>query len=79
VSDPKPDTLVHDQTGLAIPALDPAALAEAIRHFERDRHEVTRMGAHARQLAVDNFDPETNARKLKQVYSRILGISPSTE
>ena len=78
VSDPKPDTLVHDQTGLAIPARDPLVLAEAIRHFERDRNEVKRMGAHARQLAVDSFDPNTNARKLKQVYTRILDRLHST-
>lgn len=76
VSDPKPDTLVHGETGLAIHARDPVALAEAILHFERDRHEVHRMGAHARQLAVDNFEPEANALRLKQVYVRILKPLP---
>lgn len=78
VSDPKPDTLMHGETGLAIPARDPAALAQAIRHFEGDRNEVVRMGAHARQLAVDNFEPEANARRLKQVYARILGRLPAS-
>lgn len=76
VSDPKPDTLVHGETGLAIAARDPEALADAIRHFERDRSEVARMGAQARQLAIDNFEPETNARKLKLLYARILERQP---
>lgn len=72
VSDPKPDTLVPGETGLAIPAHDPAALAQAICHFESDRSEVIRMGRLARQLANDNFEPKANARKLQQVYRRVL-------
>lgn len=79
VSDPKPDTLMHGETGLAIPARDPAALAQAISHFEGDRNEVARMGAHARQLAIENFEPEANARRLKQVYSRVLKRLPASE
>lgn len=79
VSDPKPDTLMHGETGLAIPARDAAALAQAIRHFEGDRNEVARMGAQARQLAVENFEPEANARRLKQVYARVLKRLPASE
>lgn len=79
VSDPKPDTMVHGETGLAIPAHDPLALAQAIRYFESNRGEVRRMGAQARQLAVDNFQPVLNARKLKQVYERVLKQSHVSE
>ena len=72
VKNPKPDTLVDKGTGLAIPARDPKALAEAIRYFEKNRFELDRMGKAARLLAVENFDPHHNAEKLRAVYERVL-------
>lgn len=76
VDNPRPDTLVHGQTGLAIPAHDPKALAAAIRHFADDRAEVRRMGANARALAQANFVPARNARALLDVYQRVLSEHP---
>lgn len=72
VEKPYADTLVHQQTGLAIPAKRPDKLAEAILHFADHPDEVRRMGANAKQLAETNFDPPTNARKLLAVYQRVL-------
>jgi len=72
VTKPFADTLVDGQTGIAIPARDPAALACAILHFADHPEEVKRMGANARKLANDNFYPPTNARKLLEVYERTL-------
>ncbi|MEO2216591.1 glycosyltransferase family 4 protein [Chromobacterium vaccinii] len=71
VSKPLADTLVHNQTGLAIPARDPRALSEAIRHFEKCRDEVARMGRQAQQLAIENFEPRRNATRLHDIYKRI--------
>lgn len=71
VSKPLADTMVHGETGLAIPGRDPRALANAIRHFEQDRSEVERMGAKAERLAKENFDPERNAERLRAVYERV--------
>jgi len=71
VDKPRSDTLVHGETGLAIPARDVNALADAILHFARSRGEVQRMGGNALRLAESNFDPATNARKLLAVYSRV--------
>jgi glycosyltransferase involved in cell wall biosynthesis len=72
VDKPRPDTLVPGETGLTVPPRNPAALAEAILHFVNDRSEVRRMGEKARALAVENFVPATNARKLLAVYERVL-------
>lgn len=72
VTKPFADTLIDGQTGIAIPARDPAALACAILHFADHPEEVKRMGANARKLANDNFYPPTNARKLLEVYERTL-------
>ena len=75
VSNPYPDTLVDGETGIAIPAKDPKALADAILHFADYPEEVQRMGENARKLAESNFDPATNARRLLGVYQRVLGVS----
>ncbi|RJG23687.1 glycosyltransferase family 1 protein [Massilia cavernae] len=72
VSKPFADTLVDGETGIAIPAKDPAKLAEAILHFADNPDEVERMGANAKRLAESNFDPSTNARKLLELYQRVL-------
>lgn len=72
VENPYPDTLVNGETGLAIPMRSPQKLAEAIMHFADNRDEVRRMGENARKLAEMNFNPENNARKLLEVYTRVL-------
>lgn len=72
VHKPYADTLIDGETGIAIPAKDPTALAQAILHFADHPEEVTRMGENARKLADANFYPPTNAKKLLGVYERIL-------
>ena len=71
VDNPRADTLINGETGLAIPARDPQRLAQAILHFADNPAEIKRMGANARKLAESNFDPATNARRLFGVYSRV--------
>lgn len=75
VNQPRADTLVHGETGLAIPAQHPEKLAEAIMYFADNPSEVQRMGANAKLLADANFDPATNARKLLKVYTRVVQAS----
>lgn len=72
VNTPLSDTLIHGETGLAIPAKDPQKLAEAILYFANNPIEIKRMGANARQLAISNFDPATNAKRLLEVYNRVV-------
>jgi glycosyltransferase involved in cell wall biosynthesis len=79
VNKPLADTLVHGETGLAIPAQNPAKLAEAILYFADNPSEIQRMGANAKQLAVSNFDPATNARKLLSVYTRVILTSKNPD
>jgi glycosyltransferase involved in cell wall biosynthesis len=71
VTDPRPDTLVPGETGLAIPGADPLSLAGAIMYFSERREEVARMGANAKSLATRNFVPGRNAGKLLAVYKRV--------
>ena len=71
VSKPLADTLIHNETGLAVPARNPVVLSEAIRHFEKDRDEVKRMGVQAQKLATNNFEPVRNAFRLHEIYRRV--------
>jgi glycosyltransferase involved in cell wall biosynthesis len=75
VRKPLSDTLVHNVTGLAIPARDPFALSEAVRYFEINRDEVKRMGRAAQKLAVDSFDSARNASLLFDVYKRVCNLN----
>jgi len=78
VNKPRADTLVHGETGLAIPAQNPLKLAEAILYFVDNPSEVQRMGANAKELADSNFDPATNARKLLAIYIRVIRTTKIT-
>jgi glycosyltransferase involved in cell wall biosynthesis len=74
VTNPTPDTFVHRETGLAIPAKDPQALAEAIEFFLDNPSERMRMGDSARELALRNFSPAINSKKLFDVYSKMISV-----
>lgn len=72
VERPTPDTLQPGVTGLAIPAKDPRALAEAIRQLLDDPVSRRRMGAAAQELARRHCDPDTNARTVRKLYEAVL-------
>ena len=71
-NNPTPDTFVHRETGLAISANNPSELAEAIVYFADNPGERRRMGENARRLAMENFDPKINSKKLHDVYVHVL-------
>jgi glycosyltransferase involved in cell wall biosynthesis len=72
VDDPRPDTFVPGETGVRVPARDPAALAGAITQLASHRTEVLRMGEAALQLAQQNFDSRKNAQRVLEIYERVL-------
>ncbi|HDS1767343.1 glycosyltransferase family 4 protein [Pseudomonas putida] len=69
---PTPDTFVPNETGLAIPARNSRALADAIAYMYDYPQERERMGRNAHELAQQNFMPDTNAKKLLSVYKSVL-------
>jgi glycosyltransferase involved in cell wall biosynthesis len=71
MTEPRPDTFVHGETGLCIPPKDPGALADAILHFHDHRADVRRMGEQAYQLARRNFNSAENARQMLGIYQRL--------
>lgn len=75
VRDPRPDTLIDGETGLAIEPRSGEQLARAIERLATDREGARRMGEAARRMAERNFDVQRNAVRLLAVYRRVLGAS----
>lgn len=76
LSDPKPDTLIDGVTGLAIPARDPVALADAIERLYRNPELARSMGEAAAEMAHRTFDPQKNAADLLALYRSIKAETP---
>jgi glycosyltransferase involved in cell wall biosynthesis len=79
VQNPRPDTLLDGRTGIAVSPGSSIELASAIERLVLDPHLTRRMGDAARQLAEQNFDAKENAKRLLNVYLRILGRPPMTD
>jgi glycosyltransferase involved in cell wall biosynthesis len=73
VREPKPDTLIDGQTGIAIHPRSALQLADAIGRLAADRALTARMGEAARQMAERNFDAKSNAEQLLSLYRRVAG------
>jgi len=76
--EPLPDTLVPGETGIAIDAGTPEAIADAVAHFCASPQDIQRMGIHARALAERNFDSRRNAARVIDIYERALEASPGS-
>jgi glycosyltransferase involved in cell wall biosynthesis len=75
VREPRPDTLVHGVTGLAVAPRSADELARAIERLATDRALTRRMGQAAREMAERNFDVTRNAAELLRLYRRVAGRS----
>lgn len=64
-----PEVVRHEETGLAVPPSDPAALADAIQRLVEHPEEARRLGEQGRQLARRMFDPDTNSRMLAELFA----------
>lgn len=73
VRQPKRDTLIHEQTGLAIEPYAAGQLADAIERLAKDKGYTKQLGANAKGLAETNFDIATNAECLLRVYRGVIG------
>jgi glycosyltransferase involved in cell wall biosynthesis len=71
IDEPLPDTLVHDETGLAIPGHDVGALTQAIVTLLDDAPKRQLMGQAAQKLAARNFDVCANADQLFAIYQSL--------
>lgn len=71
VREPKADTIIDGETGIAIEPRAADQLAGAIERLATDRAEAARMGDAARKMAERNFDAKANALQLLRLYRRV--------
>jgi rhamnosyl/mannosyltransferase len=62
----------HEETGLVVPPNDPAALAAAINRLLGDEALRRRMGAAALSRALTEFDVDTMAARMFELYQDVL-------
>jgi glycosyltransferase involved in cell wall biosynthesis len=74
-----PDLVAEGQTGHLVPPGDAAALADCLHSLLTDRERSTAMGALARQVAAERFDPAANAARIMAIYDQLLGMRPPKE
>ncbi|HXA17256.1 MAG TPA: glycosyltransferase [Thermoanaerobaculia bacterium] len=67
-----PESVRDGQTGLLVPASDPAALAAAIVRLLDDREEATAFGRAGRTLMLDRFTAARTADDVAAVYRRLV-------
>jgi phosphatidyl-myo-inositol alpha-mannosyltransferase len=65
------------ETGLTVPPGDPAALAGALVELLGDEDRRCRLGSAARRLADERYSWDEVARRLVNVYERVLGRVPA--
>jgi glycosyltransferase involved in cell wall biosynthesis len=66
-----PEMISHDQSGLLVPAGDPAALAEAMGRLLEDREHAGRLGAAAAEAATARFSADRYRQSLLHIYEEL--------
>ena len=72
IENPKPDTIVHLETGICIPAKNSVSLFEAIKYYFNNPNKTAEMGNKAFDLAQKNFNIKINAQKVLSIYTSLL-------
>ena len=70
--------LTNMQDALVVPDHDWQAMGEAILKFLRDPELAKRLGANARQNAIDNFDWRALAKKVAAIYESVMNKAPGS-
>jgi glycosyltransferase involved in cell wall biosynthesis len=66
------ELIVDGESGLLVPAGDPAALADALRRLLADRELSRRLGAVGRCRALQNFSASATAERVVRIYDDLL-------
>ncbi len=66
-----PEIVIQDETGLLVPAGDPAAMAKAIVSMCRNQSQWQALGTAGRERVVRNFDVHRMARDYERLYQEL--------
>ena len=69
-----PEVVRHKETGLLVPPKDQKQLAETMLYLLRNPEEGKKLAERGRQLVSQQFNVETTARKIAQVYGEVLTL-----
>lgn len=69
----------EDETGWLFRPNDPAHLAQRLLHLCSKPQRINHTGKAAFNFARNNFDPNTNARRVEHILSELLQTSPGAE
>jgi L-malate glycosyltransferase len=74
---PVPDLVAEGETGFTVPPAEARLLAARLQALLQDPVRRAAMGAAARALAEERFDPKSNAHRVMAIYERLLEGQPS--
>ncbi len=77
VTDPVPDALLHEVTGLAVPTPDPVLIADALQRLAEDPEFRRGLGRQAKAWAEETFAIEANATRMFNLYCYLLSSNAS--
>lgn len=77
VTDPMPDGLLHEVTGLAVPTPDPVLIADALQRLVEDSDFRRELGCQAKLWAEQTFSIESNAARILELYREIQSTQAS--
>jgi len=72
------ESVVHESTGLHVPAGDEAALADALVRMLGDRHLAERLGSAGRDRAHDQFTLDGCVARFERLYGELHASTSST-
>jgi glycosyltransferase involved in cell wall biosynthesis len=76
VKNPMPDTLQHLVTGFALKDCNSISIANSLMYLHDNPELVLSMGRSARELALLNFNPSSNAKKVFDLYGEVSTLKP---
>jgi glycosyltransferase involved in cell wall biosynthesis len=71
MSAPNTEIVIPDISGIYVPPRQPDALAQAMLRLHNNPDERKRMGAAARQIAIEKFSSQQNSKRVLDVYRRL--------
>lgn len=77
VTNPLPDALLHEVTGLAVPTPDPMLIADALQRLAEEPDFRRKLGRQAKIWAEETFGIEVNAMLMLDLYRHVLSLHVS--
>ena len=77
ITNPLPDAVIHEVTGIAIPKSDPVLIADALQRLAQDSEYRRALGRQARDWAYKNFAIQSSSVAMYDLYQQLLSSRSS--